>query len=236
MWSEIQLFFRPNVKIGKKCDQSDFDHGMIVGARQGSLSISEIANLVGFSHTVSIDSRELCKKQRYWREGDSNTNNSGMQKSISGHAMCCKPAQLNQWGNYQQGKANPRCYFCLVTFMNPLNMVPCVKRNHTALLSVLTLAWNVLGSFRVSLFTNGALLGSRIYLICCYYARIPMEASEPSHMGGTPQQYRWIQQVCVTVTFDYSFDFSESFREIIIKILHIMSIGFLKVKTKIRCI
>ena len=49
---EVQLFFRPNVRMGKKCDRSDFDHGMIVGARQGGLSISETADLLGFSHTI----------------------------------------------------------------------------------------------------------------------------------------------------------------------------------------
>ena len=36
---EVQLFFRPNVTIAKKCDLSEFDRGMIVGARQGGLSI-----------------------------------------------------------------------------------------------------------------------------------------------------------------------------------------------------
>ena len=35
---EVQLFFRLNVRMGKKCDLSDFDHGMIIGARQGGLS------------------------------------------------------------------------------------------------------------------------------------------------------------------------------------------------------
>ena len=30
---EVQLFFRPNVRMEKKCDQSDFDRGIIVGAR-----------------------------------------------------------------------------------------------------------------------------------------------------------------------------------------------------------
>ena len=33
------MFFRPNVRIWKTCDLSDFDHGMIAGARQGGLSI-----------------------------------------------------------------------------------------------------------------------------------------------------------------------------------------------------
>ena len=46
------MFFRPNVKIGKKYDLSDFDRGMIVGAREGGLSISEIADLLGFSRTT----------------------------------------------------------------------------------------------------------------------------------------------------------------------------------------
>ena len=32
--------------MGKIFDPSDFDHGMIVGARQGGLSISETANKV----------------------------------------------------------------------------------------------------------------------------------------------------------------------------------------------
>ena len=61
----VQLFFRPNVRIGKKCDLSDFDRGMIVGARQGGLSISETAHLLGFSHTtVSRVCREWCEKQK----------------------------------------------------------------------------------------------------------------------------------------------------------------------------
>ena len=50
---EVQLFFRPNVRMGKKCNLSDFDCGMIVGARKGGLSTS--ADLLGF--------RERCEKQ-----------------------------------------------------------------------------------------------------------------------------------------------------------------------------
>ena len=44
---DVQLFFRPNVRMGKKFD-CDFDHGTIVGARQGGLSISENADLLEF--------------------------------------------------------------------------------------------------------------------------------------------------------------------------------------------
>ena len=35
--------------MGKKCDLSDFDRGMIVGSRQGGLSISETDDLPEFS-------------------------------------------------------------------------------------------------------------------------------------------------------------------------------------------
>ena len=41
------------------CDRSDFDCGMIVGARQGGLSISETADLI-----VSRVWREWCEKQK----------------------------------------------------------------------------------------------------------------------------------------------------------------------------
>ena len=56
------MFFTPNVRMVKNCDLSYFEHGMIVGARQGGLSISETADL-GFSHTtVSRVCREWCEK------------------------------------------------------------------------------------------------------------------------------------------------------------------------------
>ena len=50
---EVQLFFKPNVRMGTKCDLSDFDRGMIVGAN--SSNISETADLFGFAGTT--DSR-----------------------------------------------------------------------------------------------------------------------------------------------------------------------------------
>lgn len=42
---------------------SDFDRGMIVGARRTGLGICETADLLGFSHTVSRVDSESCKKQ-----------------------------------------------------------------------------------------------------------------------------------------------------------------------------
>ena len=56
------MFFRPNVRMGKKCDLSDFDRNMIVGARQGGLCISEAADLLGLS--CNRVCREWCEKQK----------------------------------------------------------------------------------------------------------------------------------------------------------------------------
>jgi len=38
--------------MGKKGDLSDFERGMVVGARRAGLSISETADLLGLSHTT----------------------------------------------------------------------------------------------------------------------------------------------------------------------------------------
>ena len=46
--------------MGKK---SDFDCGMIVGARQGELSISETDNLLGFAHAQSLEFAENSAKK-----------------------------------------------------------------------------------------------------------------------------------------------------------------------------
>ena len=43
-----------NVRMGKKCNLSDFDSGMIVGARQGGLSVSVTTDLLYFSQTTVL--------------------------------------------------------------------------------------------------------------------------------------------------------------------------------------
>ena len=46
----------------KKCDLSDFDRRMIIGARQGGLSISENADLLRFACTTVSSLQRLGQK------------------------------------------------------------------------------------------------------------------------------------------------------------------------------
>jgi len=41
-----------NVRMGKKGDLGNSEHGMVVGARRACLSISQSAQLLGFSRTT----------------------------------------------------------------------------------------------------------------------------------------------------------------------------------------
>ena len=58
---------------------------MIVGARQGGLSISETADLLGFSHTtVSRVCREWCEKQKHPVSSSSVGRNALLMREVRG--------------------------------------------------------------------------------------------------------------------------------------------------------
>lgn len=51
--------------MGMKGDLSDFEHGMVVGARRADLGISETADRLGFSRsTIARLYRELSEKEK----------------------------------------------------------------------------------------------------------------------------------------------------------------------------
>ncbi len=60
---EDLLKFKPSIRMGKKGDLSNFECGMVVGARQPGLSISKTADLPGFSRTTISLQRIVRKRE-----------------------------------------------------------------------------------------------------------------------------------------------------------------------------
>lgn len=103
-----------NIKMGGK-NRSSFDHGMIGGARQTALSISETAHLLGISHTTAsgvffsqnsvekktvlqTENRVLMRGHRRmvslagtYRKGNANSDNHSFQTVVSRIAQHVEP-------------------------------------------------------------------------------------------------------------------------------------------------
>ncbi|KAJ8272878.1 hypothetical protein GJAV_G00094490 [Gymnothorax javanicus] len=67
--------------MGKTSDLSDFDRGMIVGARSCGASVSQTANLLGFSRTT------VSRVYKEWRE---------KQKTSSERQSCGRKLLVNE--------------------------------------------------------------------------------------------------------------------------------------------
>ncbi len=71
--------------MGKKGDLSDFERGMVVGARPSGLSISKTADLLGFLHTtISRVYRERSEKRKYPVGGSCVDENALMMSEVRG--------------------------------------------------------------------------------------------------------------------------------------------------------
>ncbi len=78
--------------MGKKGDLSDFERGMVVGARRVGLSISKTADLLGFSHTTIFIFTEV---YREWSE---------KKKISSERQLCGRKCLIDVRGQRRMGR------------------------------------------------------------------------------------------------------------------------------------
>jgi len=81
-WSRQSPELQTECQNGKG-DSSNFEHGMVVGARRAVLSISQSAQLLGFSHiTISRVYKEWCEKGKQNKTCVHPTNLHQLQDAI----------------------------------------------------------------------------------------------------------------------------------------------------------
>jgi hypothetical protein len=81
------LKFKLSIRMGKKDDLSDFERCVVVGARRAGLSISEMADPLGFSRaTISRVYREWSEKEEigYQVSGSSVGENALLMPEVRG--------------------------------------------------------------------------------------------------------------------------------------------------------
>ena len=85
---EVQLFFRPNVRMGKECDPCDFDHGMIISAsKDGSLN-----SLYSLQRQKTSSKQQFCMQKHVVNEGGQrNTRYTVVSRRASLKTQCVKP-------------------------------------------------------------------------------------------------------------------------------------------------